>query len=342
MTRFYLISTLVLLSGAAVALGDEVIFKNGDRLSGTVTSIDGGKLKIKTSVAGEVTVDLNDIQTFSTEAPVQIRLQDASIVREPVVAQGAPATQPAEGPAQVALGERTMPVTDIDRIVPPHAWTGSVLLNASLTRGNSETTELGIAADAALRRDDELHDDRFTLGAAYNFGEQEVDGVTSTSRDNHFAQLKYDKFFSEKWYGYGVFRYDRDRLAFLDYRLSPGVGAGYQWIETADFNFFTEAGVSYVYEEYSNAGSDERVALRLAYRVDKQLNENVSVFHSMEWLPAFDDVGDFNLNADAGIRAKMMANLFSELKVQWQHDSTPAPGADRNDLRFLLGVGWMF
>ena len=38
----------------------------------------------------------------------------------------------------------------------------------------------------------------------------------------------------------------------------------------------------------------------------------------------------------------MTDKLFSELKVQYQRDSTPAPGADKNDIRFLLGVGYQF
>jgi putative salt-induced outer membrane protein YdiY len=325
------------------ALGDEVIFKNGDRLTGRITASDGGKLTIKSDVAGEVKVDLKDVQTFSTDAPVQVRLKDDTLVREPVAASGAPATQPAPaGPAQVTLGEKTVAVDDIKRLNPKQAWTGAVLVNGSLARGNSDSTDFGLAANATLRRDDEFHDDRFSLGAAYNFGRQTVDGVQSTSQDNWFAQAKYDKFFSEKLYGYGVLRYDHDRLAFLDYRLAPGVGVGYQWVETADFNFSTEAGVSYIYEYYSNIGDDDKVALRLAYHVDGKLNEDVAVFHNLEWLPAFDDVGDFILNADAGIRAKLVDALFGEFKVQWQHDSTPAPGAERNDLRFLLGVGWQF
>ena len=51
--------------------------------------------------------------------------------------------------------------------------------------------------------------------------------------------------------------------------------------------------MSYVYEDYSNDGNEDKVALRLAYHVDKQLNDDVSVFHNLEWLPAFDDPSDY-------------------------------------------------
>jgi putative salt-induced outer membrane protein YdiY len=325
---------------------DEVIFNNGDRLTGKVLSADGGKLKVKSDVAGEVTVDMKDVKTFSTDEPLQVRLKDDTIVREKITAAPAPAevapaaTQPAAGTVQVA--GRTVPLDEVKRIGGKQAWHGSLVANGSLARGNTHSTDVGFSADAMLRRDDETHDDRFTLGAAYNFGKNRTDGVDTTSADNWFALAKYDRFFTEKWYGYGLIRYDHDRLADLNYRLAPGVGVGYQWVESADFNFSTEAGVSYVYEDYSSDGNEDRVALRLAYHVDKKLNEHVSLFHNLEWLPAFDDPSDYNLNADAGVRAKMTDKLFSELKVVYQRDSTPAPGADKNDTRFLLGVGYQF
>ncbi len=253
----------VIVSAAAWTRADEVIFKNGDKLSGTITSADGGKLKIKSKIAGDVTVDLSDVQTFSTDQEVQIKMKDNTVVRKTVA-------------------KDEIAVDQIKRLNQKQTWTGSVVANGMLARGNTHTTQLGVAADATLRRDDEWHDDRFSLSGAYNFGKQrDAAGIDTTSADNWFAQAKYDKFFTEKFYGYGVIRYDHDRIAFLNYRLSLGVGVGYQWVEKPDFNLSTEAGVSYVYEDYSNDGNSDRVALRLAYHVDKKLNEDVKVFHNL-------------------------------------------------------------
>jgi hypothetical protein len=72
------------------------------------------------------------------------------------------------------------------------------------------------------------------------------------------------------------------------------------------------------------------------------LNASVAALHDLEWLPAFDDPSNYNLNADADIRAKMTDKLFSEFKVVYQRDDRPAPGALKNDLRLLLGVGYSF
>ena len=44
-------------------LADEVIFLNGDRLTGKIVTATGGKLVLKTDAAGDVTIDLAKVKT---------------------------------------------------------------------------------------------------------------------------------------------------------------------------------------------------------------------------------------------------------------------------------------
>jgi hypothetical protein len=58
---------LVLIVGGALNLwADEVLLKNGDRLTGKVQRVEG-KLTVSGTLAGDVTVNMSDVQTFSTE-----------------------------------------------------------------------------------------------------------------------------------------------------------------------------------------------------------------------------------------------------------------------------------
>jgi hypothetical protein len=61
---------------AGAAAADEVLFLNGDRLTGKIISATGGKLTIKTEAAGELTVDLTKVKTFSTDEPVTLKTGD--------------------------------------------------------------------------------------------------------------------------------------------------------------------------------------------------------------------------------------------------------------------------
>jgi putative salt-induced outer membrane protein YdiY len=324
---------VLLTSAAATARADEVRFKNGDRLTGTITSAEGGKLKITSKVAGDVTVDLKDVDTFSTDAPAAVHLNNGTVIRERIEA--------GEGGAVRTGGGGAVQLSDVESINPNRdRWTGSVVAGGLISRGNSDTTSLNVNAEATRR----TLQDRLSGSGSYIYSrERSPDtGDKTTTADNWSLAGKYDYFFTKKFYGFASMRAEHDRIADLDLRLTPSLGVGYQWIEKPDLNFNTEAGLAWVYEEYANDGSEDHVAARLAYHVDKKFNERVSLRHNLEYLPSLEDGGDFNINADLGLRTSLTKAMFTEVKVEWKYDATPAPGAAKNDQRFLLGVGWSF
>ncbi|MCC6423502.1 MAG: DUF481 domain-containing protein [Phycisphaerales bacterium] len=317
---------------------DEIQFNNGDRLTGTIVDAGGGKLKIKTAVAGEITVDMKDVKTFSTDHPVELQLEGGATLNQKAQAGEAGQIKTEEGQN---VSAQTIELNKVKAINPPKShWTGTVVASGLVTTGNTQNQSLSINFNASRRTDD----DRLSLGAGYLFSRQKdpTTGQKSTTADSWFALTKYDYFINDKWYAYGQFRVERDRIADLDLRMTPGGGIGYQWIERPDFNFYTEGGLNWVYETYRNGGSNDHVAARLAYHVDKKLNSAVSVFHNLEFLPSVEDISDFNVNADIGVRADLTEKMFTELKAEWRHDATPAAGKMKNDIRYLMGVGWNF
>src|SRR5262245_33921739 len=153
---------LVLVGSAAA---DEILLLNGDRLTGTIVSGAEGKLTIKTEAAGDVTVDLAKVKTFSTDQPIELRIGDASL-RSRVVSgdDGTIQVVPIPGAAPQVLALKDL--TQINP--PPMKWTGALSFNGYVTTGNTETTNIG-GSFRAVRRAEE---DRITLAAAYNFGRQ--------------------------------------------------------------------------------------------------------------------------------------------------------------------------
>jgi putative salt-induced outer membrane protein YdiY len=316
------------------AFGDEVLFKSGDRLTGTVKSLAGGKMLFDSKVAGPLTLNLDDIRTFSTDAPIEIALTDGSSLNQKISAS-------ADGQVAVDAG-KTLPFADIAKLNPDKPkWTGVVSAGATFVRGNTKSDTASLGVEAARRTDN----DRTTLGAGYYTAKQRDNTTRDSSRiaDNWFLKGQYDYFFSEKFYGYGNIRYEKDRIADLDIRLTPGIGAGYQWIERADLNFSTEAGVNWVYEKYTDPDETRTyMAGRLAYHVDKSFNAHVKAFHNLEYIPSFEYLDTFLVNSDIGLRAAMTTRLALEAKAQLAYNSQPSDGRDKKDLRYILGVGWTF
>ena len=186
--------------------------------------------------------------------------------------------------------------------------------------------------------------DRITFDGAYLYGRQtdpDTDERT-TSEDRWFIELKYDYYLTKPLYVYGQGRVEQDRIADLDLRLIIGAGVGYQWIETADFTFRTEGGLAWLYEDFDIGDNSEEIVFRFAYYLTKQLLTNIGVFHDLQIYPAVDDFSDVFLTTQAGLRTSLTATMFGEVKVVVDYDSTPAPGAEDTDLRFLVSVGMTF
>ncbi len=333
----------LLAAAVCISIGtvraDDIVFNNGDKLSGTIVSMDQGTMTISSAVAGEVKVNMKDVKTFSTAGPVDIKLNDGTIIHQKVVGADQGKFALAAGGA---LQPQTLSMASISQINPvKEKWTGAVKMGAMVTRGNTFTDTINFSLDAVRRGED----DRITLGAGYIYGrEKNTDtGISSTIAENWFATGQYDYFFAPKWYSYGNLRVEKDRIANLDLRFAPGGGVGYQWLESAQANFNTEAGLAWVYERYTDPDDTRQyVAARLAYHYDRKLNDRVSFFHNMEFIPSVENFKQFLVNADLGLRAMMSKDWFAEFKVEWKHNSQPPASKDRDDLRYVASVGWSF
>ena len=333
------IVTVFACLGIATVFGDEVLFKSGDKLTGTVDSVAGGKMVFTSKVAGKLTLNMADIKTFSTETPIEIALTDGKMLKQKVSVSD-------EGYVTALAGEGAQPqsiaLANVDKVNPEKVkWTGVVSAGATFVRGNTKSDTAALSAEAARRSEN----DRITLGAGYYSARQRDNDTRkdSTTADNWYLKGQYDYFFTKQFYGYGNMKYEKDRIANLDQRLTPGVGVGYQWIEKPDLNFDTEAGFAYVSEKYTDPDDTrEYFAGRLAYHLDKSFNDHVKAFHNVEYIPSFERVDTFLVNADVGMRAAMTARLALEAKAQMAYNSQPSDGRDKKDLRYILGVGWTF
>jgi putative salt-induced outer membrane protein YdiY len=337
-TRSTLVAALM-LAMAPAAFADEVIFLNGDRLTGKIVSASGGKLILKTDAAGEITIDLTKVKTFSTDEPIVVKVGEQNQVSSKVTPGNEGQVQ-----AQIAPGTTPQPlaIKDITALNPePPTWHGSLAFTGLFTSGNSESTQIGFSAALAKRWETE----RLTFLAGYTFG-RETDPDTDekrTTTNYGFASAKFDHFFTKKFYGYALAKVEHDEVADLEIRLSPSVGVGYQWFEGPTFNFSTEVGLAYVYEKFKHQDSNDFLGPRFAYSVDWTPLPVLTLFHTFEYIPAFDDfTGDYLLNVTAGAKVRIVKSFFTNARFEWAYDSTPAPGREKSDTRFLLGVGWDF
>jgi len=334
---------VICFAGLSSALyADEVYLKNGDRVTGKIVSVTEGKLVLNSTLSGQLTIALKDVATFSSAEPIEIHLKDGTVLHQPVAA-GEPneLALKGAGPQQ----RQKVPLGQVAAINPPPPakpkWTGSISGSFGLTTGNTETSTIAASASAARRSER----DRITAEGdiAKSRAKDPATGNDRTTEDWWRVRGEYDYFFSKKLFGFVNGRYEQDQVARLERRALFGGGAGYQWIETPQTAFSTNIGVADLFEKFENQpATDNKLSLQAGYNLTQQLGKNAKFLHDLTWYPRFEDFSDFFLTSTAELRANLTKTMFANFKVIFNYDETPAPGREKTDVKYLLGIGMNF
>src|SRR5438445_6532913 len=103
--KLYVLACVTVLS-LQPALADQVVMKNGDRVTGTIVKKDAKNLTIKTDQFGVVTTSWDQVDSITADKPVTVVLQDGRTV------QGTLAT--AAGKIEVATQAARLSVAPAD------------------------------------------------------------------------------------------------------------------------------------------------------------------------------------------------------------------------------------
>ena len=233
---------------------------------------------------------------------------------------------------------------------PKDGWTTALNAGLTMTDGNSET----MAANVGLTTEG-VKDGLGSViaGADFNYGERTVSSTATdpatgesvvteteeTTVENAKAFVNVKKTLSAKTFAYldGSVLYDD--VALIDYRATLGPGLGFYLVKNDKRQLSLEAGPSYVWEKVDGASNDY-LALRFAERYSCQATKTAKLVQSLEYLPEAEDFDNYLLTAEVGVEAAMNDHLSLRIVLQDKYDSTPAPGAERNDLSLIAGLGF--
>ena len=329
-----------------VVRADVVVFKNGDRLTGTLVSMQGGAFKFKAAMVGEVSIKAAQIETFSSEEPAEVHLQDGTVIHGPV-RQGQTGTILVEAVNAATTGPLT--IGEVKAINPPAKekprWKGTVSAGYTAVRGNTWDSNGNLGFEAQLRRER----DRISTSGTYFVGRNKDDQRGEyTNEETLILGGRYDYFFSKKWYSFFNGRYKKDHIADLDYQVMAGGGMGDQWIESEKMNFSTDVGLADVSEQYTaNHPSpipdvvtrSNKVSAQAGYHYDWAINKTFSLVHNLRYYPAFEDVSDYLVTADMELRMSISKSLYASFRALLDYDSTPGKDSTSTDTKYIVGLG---
>lgn len=213
---------------------------------------------IKTDYAGEVSVQLSAIQAVDSDKPLHVSLQDGQklvgLVKttdgklEVEPASGSPVPVTKEAIKYIRSDEQEAAEHQLEHPTWKQGWTAGLTISFAMTRGNSETKNLGIAFTGDRKT---LHDH---LGMYLNsvFATNDAAGaVPSTTANSNQGGARYDHDFGPRTFGFGGADFQTDDLQGLDLRsvFSGGVGLHAIKGERTTLDFL--GGLNYTRESYS-------------------------------------------------------------------------------------------
>ena len=337
---------LPLLCSAAILQAEEVSLKNGDHLSGTIVSMDGKKLVLKTTYAGDVSIDWGEVSQFSSgKQSLVVTKTGQQLVSGTVTSEGADILVAA------AQGVQRVPRTDVVAMRSPsdqaayekslhpgmlEDWTGGGSVGFVLARGNSQTTNLALGVNA-LRK---TSNDQWIVQAASVYSTDEKLGVTSA---NTFGGLiRYDRDISKRWFAYGVFAGMYDALQLLNYRIMPGAGLGYHAIATSTTTLDLLGGLGYTRESYYDGTINNLFTATLGDEFSHKFTPNTSLTQNLYYLPSLNDTTNYRINFSVGIATKLNGWMTANANFLEQYVNQPVPGTKHNNVLFTTGLGFTF
>ncbi len=341
--------SLVLLSlicGSATLRAEEVSLKNGDHLSGAIVSMDGKKLVLKTTYAGDISIDWTEVTQFSSDKQ--------SLVVTKADKQLVSGTVTVEGPDLVvttAQGVQRVPRADVATMRSPadqaayekslhpgmlEGWTGGGSFGFALARGNSQTTNLALGFNSVRK----TTTDAWVVNATSIYSTDEKLGNTTANSLGGF--VRYDHNLNKKVFAYGVFAGMYDALQDLNYRIMPGGGLGYHAIATKTTTLDLLGGLGYTRESYYDGTINNLLTATLGDEFAHKLTANTSITQSLYYLPSLNDTSNYRVNFNFGLATKLNGWLTANMNFNDQYVSQPVPGNKNNDVIFTTGLGFTF
>jgi putative salt-induced outer membrane protein YdiY len=329
------------------AWADQVAFKNGDRLTGSIIKKDGINLTVKTNQVGVVVVPWDQITECVIEKPIHLVLKDGRTLLGTLMIS--------EGKTEIAAAQSKISINPADiiamrnedeekayqRFLNPgwnELWTGTGTIGFAGTAGNAKTLTFttGINAARATKTDK----------TALYFGL-----IKASARINNISQETAEAVRGGISYGHNVTSrlfisafndYEYDRFQNLDLRFVIGGGVGYQALKNDRSRLDLVGGVGYNRSKFSTPLIRESGEIYWGNEYSLKLNSATSLVQSYRMFNDITNTGMYRVTFDLGVNTKIFKWLSWNVSLVDRYLSDPAPGRKTNDFLYTTGIGITF
>ena len=351
-----------LLLSVPAAYADTVALKNGDRITGAVSQLAGGKLTIKTTYGGDIAIAWDQVVTVKFDKPLvlavetkvgkKVELKKTQITAIDRTPSGLAVTTISGTENMAETSVTTVRTTEAEQAYESslrpgilHAWTGGANLSVALARGNSETTTIGAGMTAV--RATPTNKTSIYYNTLYTH-----DGIANATTANLTnAGLRYDHNLIPRLFAFGTLDFNTNALQDLDLRTIAGGGIGWHAVAKPTQMLDLLGGVVYTHESYSPQATavppvpaevNSFAALDLGEQYTRKFGPNSSVTEQGFIFPDLSDTSQYRATVNAALSTKIRSFLSWQVAFSDIYVTNPPSGLKDNDVIFTTGVGFNF
>jgi putative salt-induced outer membrane protein YdiY len=329
------------------ARADEIVMKNGDRVTGSIVKQDGTNITIKTDNFGVITAAWDQVVSVKSDQPLNLTLKDGKTLA------GTLATS--EGKVEVAAKEATVAVAPGDvagirnaaeqqayeRLLAPgllELWAGTASVGWAGTNGNAKALTFTMSAQAARVTRTDKTAVYFNLIKASAL----VGSVSAETARAIRGGVSYNHDVSPRLFVSAFNDYEYDRFQNLDLRFALGGGFGYHAVKGPRATLDVTGGADYSRSTFSTPETVNSAELFWGDDYTLKLLGASSLIQSFRMFNDLSHTGNYRINADLGISTKLRKWLTWTVSLSDRYLSDPAPGRKTNDWLYTTGLGVTF
>lgn len=325
---------------------DQLVLKNGDRVTGAIVKKDDKSITIKSEAFGEITAPWDKIESLTADKPLTIVLKDGKTV-EGTLASAGPKVEVATKDTKLSVDPADLQVLRnadeqkaYERMLRPsltQLWAATANLGFAGAVGNASTRTL--ATSATFTR--VTRTDKTTVTFSAIGSSAVVNHVSSETARAVRGGVAYDHNISSRFF-VGVFNNDEyDRFQDLDLRFVAGGGLGVHAVKSERSKLDFRVGGDYNHESFSTS---TRSSGEFFWGDDYtlQLTKSVSLVQGFRMFNNLSNTGEYRINFDFGITAKLTKWLNWNGSASDRYLSNPLPGNKTNDFIYTTGIGVKF
>jgi putative salt-induced outer membrane protein YdiY len=356
MRKMHVWVALSVFAFSSALFADQVVLKNGDRLTGTITKSDNKTLLIKTEFAGDVTVQWPAVQEVTSTQPLHVALSNGKTVSGPVTtADGSlVVATPTTGAVNVPKADVTSLRSDAEQTAYEKSlhpgltegWVGGANVGFALTAGNSETKSLAVA----FTGDRKTTHDEIALYENTVYATNNSPGTApSTTANSNQGGIRYSRNLTPRLFAFASGDFGSNALQDLDLRSILGGGLGFHAIKTDRTTLDFLAGPNYTREVYSTV-TNSFLALTLGEELTQKVGATTVVTQKLYFFPDLSSglAGQYHATFNLGTVTKISKwlawqNAFSDIYVT---NPPPQPAGTlplkTNDIILTTGLNFSF